>query len=141
MFKLTHFLLPVAILAFAITGCQQASAPAPTPGSGAAAGGQPGAVQATSNAALSITPATISTCDPGVEATVNWDAQAAHETTTSAEVWVGTSPADLKLFAAGASTGQAQTGPWTHPGSYFVLKNKVDGKVLAEAKVGGPVCP
>lgn len=137
MFKPTRFLLPAAMLMLAVTGCQQASAPAPV----AAAGGQSGGVQATSNAALSVVPATIAKCDPGVEATVNWDAQSAHAATNSTEVWVGTSSADLKLFAAGASKGQAQTGPWTHPGTLFVLKNKVDGKVLADARVGGPVCP
>lgn len=137
MLKTTCFLLPAAMLMLFITGCQQASAPVP----GVAAGEPSGAVQATSNAALSITPAIIQKCDPGVEATVNWNAQSAHATTTSTEVWVGSSATQLKLFAAGGSKGQAQTGPWTHPGTYFVLKNKVDGKVLAEAKVGGPICP
>lgn len=89
---------------------------------------------------IDVVPVTIATCDPGVVATVYWDAQAVQATTDATEIWVGTNSADLKLFAAGGSKGQAQTGPWTRPGMYFVLKNKDDGKVLGDVTVGGPNC-
>jgi hypothetical protein len=138
---------PLLILAtslvLAISGCQQAAAPA----AGNPAAAQPGpavgtnAVPASNSSAMNVTPATIATCNPGVVATVHWDAQRVHVTTSNTEVWVGSNPKDLKLFAAGGSQGQAQTGTWTHPGTRFVLKNKDDGKVLGDATVGGPSCP
>ena len=139
--------LPLLILAtalvLAISGCQQAAAPAA--GNSAAAQPAPAigtsAVPASTSFAMSVTPATIATCNPGVVATVHWNAQAAHVTTSNTEVWAGSNPTDLKLFAAGGSQGQAQTGPWTHPGTRFVLKNKDDGKVLGDVTVGGPSCP
>jgi len=143
MSKYPRFLLPAAMLVLALSGCQQASAPAP--GNSSAAQSTPTvnthAVPASTSSAMKVTPATIATCAPGIVATVHWDAQAAHVTTSNTEVWVGSNPTDLKLFAAGGNQGQANTGPWTHPGTHFVLKNKDDGKVLGDVTVGGPSCP
>ncbi len=136
-----HVLIPVAVLALAVTGCQSSNSPASsTPAAGATA---QYAVPATTSPLMSVDPANIAQCDPGVVATVKWNTQVASTDTSvvSNEIWVGASATDLKLFAAGGAQGQAETGPWTHPGSHFVLKNKADGKVLADVTVGGPKCP
>lgn len=127
-----------------------AQLPAESPSSSASnVGAQPAqalkanAVSAAAGAVMgviNIIPVTIATCDPGVVATVYWDAQAAQATTTATEIWVGSNSADLKLFAAGGTKGQVKTGPWTRPGMHFVLKNKEDGKVLGDVTVGGPSC-
>jgi len=143
MSRHSPLLILATFLALAISGCQQAS----TAAADNSVAAQPvqavntHAIPASSSSAMSVTPATIATCEPGVVATVHWNAQAAHVTTSNTEVWVGSKPTDLKLFAAGGSQGQAQTGPWTHPGTHFVLKNKDDGKVLGNVTVGGPSCP
>jgi hypothetical protein len=135
------FFVPAAILIFTIVGCQQEAAPGKVAAAKRAQSSVQGTVSATFNPALTIQPSTIATCDSGVVATVGWDAQAAHVTTTATQIWVGSNATDLKLFTAGGSKGRTQTGPWTHPGSHFVLKNKDDGKVLADVTVGGPKCP
>jgi hypothetical protein len=137
MFKPQRFMIPSAILVLAMTGCQQSSAP----GNTTAAQSAQGAVQATSNSIVSVEPSSIASCDSGVTTTVNWNAQAAHVTTTATQIWVGPNATDLKLFSEGGSNGKTQTGPWTFPGTHFVLKNKTDGKVLADVTVGGPKCP
>ncbi len=139
MTKPLYLLIPAAVLTFALSGCQQSSSPASTTQSAAATTQY--AIPATSSSLMSVDPATIASCDPGVVATVKWNTQSADVSAVSNEIWVGTSAADLKLFAAGGAQGQAETGPWTHPGTHFVLKNKADCKVLAEVTVGGPKCP
>lgn len=143
MIKSLRFLFPAVILVLAISGCQQESAPASSNATEAqlSATAKQDGVPATYSSVLSITPSTVTTCDPGVVATVNWDVQAARVTTSSIEIWVGSDSTNLKLFSAGSGKGQTQTGPWTHPGTHFVLKNKDDGKVLADVTVGGPKCP
>lgn len=142
MYKSRNFFLPAAFLILAVTGCQQGSAPSDVTSahSAQASSGERG-IPATSDPSLSIQPTTITTCGPGIVATVSWDAQAAHVTTAATQVWVASNVTDLKLFTEGGSKGQAETGPWTRSGSRFVLKNKDDGKTLAEATVGGPKCP
>ncbi len=143
MSKHSPFLFLATSLLLAISGCQQES----TAAAGNSTATRPAqtiktsAVPASTRSAMSVTPTTIATCDPGVVATVRWNAQAAHVTTSNTEVWVGSKPMDLKLFTAGGNQGQAQTGTWTHPGTHFVLKNKDDGKVLGDVTIGGPSCP
>lgn len=78
-------------------------------------------------------------CD-GIVATVHWNASKVGANTDSTEIWVGPSDSETKLFSAGGESGDTQTGPWTRPGTHFLLKNKQDGKVLGEAIVGGPAC-
>ena len=73
--------------------------------------------------------------------TVHWNAQAVHSATTATQIWVGANAKDLKLFSEGGGQGMTQTGRWTGPGTHFVLKDKDDGKVLADTTVGGPKCP
>jgi len=128
----------------AVSGCQKTSAPAA--GNSAAqptVAANPNWTPATNSSVISVAPATIATCGPGVVAVVHWDAQNAQDTTASTEVWVGSNPADanLTLFTEGGNQGQSQTGPWTSPGTHFVLKDKSDGKVLGDAVVGGLKCP
>lgn len=139
MTKPPYLLIPAAVLIFALSGCQQSSSPASTTQSAAAATQY--AVPATTSPLMSVEPANVASCDPGVVATVKWHTQSADVSAVSNEIWVGASATDLKLFAAGGAQGQAETGPWTHPGTHFVLKNKADGKVLADVTVGGPKCP
>ena len=139
MTKRFRLLIPVAVLTFALTGCQSSNSPASsTP---AASATTHYAVPATTSPLMSVDPANVAQCDPGVVATVKWNIQSADTSAAMTEVWVGASSTDIKLFAAGGAQGQAETGPWTHPGAHFVLKNKADGKVLADVTVGGPKCP
>lgn len=139
MTKPFRLLIPVAVLILTLTGCQSSNSP--TPSTPAASATTPYAVPATTSPLMSIAPANVAQCDPGVVATVKWDARSADAAATMMEVWVGASSTDIKLFAAGGAQGHAETGPWTHPGTHFVLKNKADGKVLADVTVGGPKCP
>jgi hypothetical protein len=131
----------IAFLASAIlalTACQQESAPpvSAQPSSGTSAQ-QP--IAAKSSPAITVDPAIIKSCDSTV-ATVKWNASKAGANTSSTEIWVGSSDADTKLFSAGGAAGETKTGPWTRPGTYFLLKNTQDGKVLGEAVIGGPAC-
>jgi len=128
----------MAAAALALAACQQQSAPsaAAQPGSSAAT---PQAITAKSSPAISVDPASMKNCDGSV-ATVKWDASKAGVSTDGTEIWTGASDADAKLFSAGGATGQTQTGPWSRPGTRFVLKNKQDGKVLGDAVIGGPEC-
>lgn len=138
MTKRFRLLIPVAVLTFALTGCQSSNTPtSSTPAAGATT---QYAVPATTSPLISVEPANVAQCDPGVVATVKWDIQSADTSAAMTEVWVGASSTDIKLFAAGGAQGQAETGPWTHPGTHFVLKDKDGGKLLGEAIVGGPVC-
>jgi hypothetical protein len=139
MTKPFHLCIPVAVLALALTGCQSSNSP--TSSTPAASSSTHYAVPATTSPLMSVDPANIAQCDPGVVATVKWNTHAAEPSADMVEVWVGASSTELKLFAAGGGQAQAETGPWTHPGSHFVLKNKADGKVLADVTVGGPKCP
>ncbi|BFI96978.1 MAG: hypothetical protein RSP_24880 [Rhodanobacter sp.] len=131
----------IAFLALAmltLAACQQESAP-PVSAQSKNGAGSNQTIAAKSSPAISIDPATMKSCD-GIAATVHWDASKVGTNTDSTEIWVGPSDSDTKLFSAGGATGDTQTGPWTHPGTHFLLKNKQDGKVLGEAIVGGPAC-
>lgn len=118
-----------------LAGCQNQA----NESSGANAAGSP-TIEAKASPGLTVSPGTLSACDPGSETLVQWDANASGSPTDGVELWVGAGQEDAKLFAAGGATGEARTGPWARPGTHFVLKNKNDGKVIAEATVGGPVC-
>ena len=131
----------IAIMASAVlslAACQQESAPPASvqPSSGAATGQ---AAVAKSAPTISIDPATLNNCD-NVVVTVKWDASKSGIATDSTEIWAGPSDTDAKLFSAGGATGETKTGPWSRPGTHFLLKNKQDGKVLGEAVIGGPAC-
>lgn len=131
--------LILASTLLALAGCQKESAPPlPAQSSNGAAASQ--TVATKSSSAISVDPATLQNCD-GTVATVQWDASKAGITTDSIEIWVGPSDTDIKLFSAGGSAGETKTGPWTRPGTHFLLKNKQDGKLLSEAIVGGSSCP
>ena len=121
-----------------LAACQQESSPPLQAENGNSNQGHQ-AVTAKSSPAIVVDPGTLKSCD-GAVASVRWDASKANVTTDSTEIWVGSSDADTKLFSAGGSAGVTKTGPWTHPGTHFVLKNKQDGRVLGEAIVGGPAC-
>lgn len=135
--RLTRIATLVAAL-LALSACQQESSPrGPAPSDKGTVETQ--VIAATSSPAISVGPATMKGCDPLV-ATVKWNVSKAGVSTNSTEIWVGPSITDTKLFVAGGAQGEMQTGSWTLPGMHFVLKNKEDGKVLAEAIVGGPKC-
>lgn len=137
MKKLLQLTLGASFL-LALTACQQESSPAPTSKSVSTA--PTTNIAATTSPLLTIDPATMATCDPAAVADVKWDVRHAKNDVTAVEVWVGANPAKLQLFSAGGANGEAKTGPWTRPGTHFVLKNKADGTLLGEAIVGGPVC-
>lgn len=131
----------IAILALTIsvlTACQQgAEPPAKVQSSSAIA---PQAVMAKSSPAISVEPATMKSCDR-IVATVHWDASKSGTSADETEIWIGSSDTDTKLFSVGGAVGEAKTGPWAGPGMHLLLKNKIDGKVLGEAIIGGPSCP
>lgn len=122
----------------ALSACQQESSPRASASSDKG-GGKVQVIAATSSSVISVDPATMKGCDT-IVATVKWDVSRAGVSTNSTEIWVGSSVTDTKLFGAGGAQGSMQTGSWTLPGMHFVLKNKEDGKVIAEAIVGGPKC-
>lgn len=128
-----------ALLLLVLSACQQESVPAPA--SKSASSTAPVAnIVAKVSPLLTIDPATMAACDPAVVADVKWDVRKSESSVSSVEVWVGSGSAAPQLFAAGGSHGDAKTGPWTRPGTHFVLKDKADGKLLGEAIVGGPTC-
>lgn len=118
----------VALLVLILAGCQQEGMPA-----------SPAPVTTTTSPVLSAEPATLTTCD-AVVASVKWDVQDTDKKVSSTELWVGSSPDDLKLFSSGGSQGEAKTGPWTRPGLNFVLKDAATGRTLGAIVVGGPGC-
>lgn len=133
----THHLMLIAAVALTVAACQNESAPpVSNQGVGTAA---TATVDAKSSPVISVDPATLKSCD-NVVASVKWDATKGGSTADSTEIWTGPSSSDTKLFAAGGATGEAKTGPWSHPGTHFILKDKKDGKVLGEAVIGGPTC-
>ncbi|GLQ95670.1 hypothetical protein [Dyella mobilis] len=138
LLKRALILAPFIVL---LAACQEESAPPLQTSSSAS---QPAAARAStpasSSSVISVTPASLQDCDNGVAATVKWDASKAKVTTNGTEIWVGADDASMQLFSAGGASGEAKTGPWTHPGTHFLLKNKQDGKSLGEAVVGGPAC-
>ncbi|HEV2622840.1 MAG TPA: hypothetical protein VGU65_12220 [Frateuria sp.] len=129
-------MLTAAVLVLA--ACQQESAPPASAQAGSGTSTQQ-TVVAKSDPSISVDPGTMKSCD-SVVATVHWDASKAGANTSSTEIWVGPTDTDAKLFSAGGKAGETETGPWTQPGTHFVLKDKQDGKVLGEAVVGGPSC-
>ena len=137
MKKLLRLALGASFL-LALTACQQESSPTPTSTTVPAA--PPTNIAATTSPLLTIDPATMASCDPAEVADVKWNVRQAKNDVTAVEVWVGANPAKLQLFAAGGANGESKTGPWTRPGTHFVLKNKANGTVLGEAIVGGPSC-
>lgn len=96
-------------------------------------------IAAKSSPAIAVDPATTTSC-VNIVATLKWDTSKAGVHTDSTEIWTGPSGTDTKLFSAGGAAGKIKTGPWTHPGTHFLLKNKHDGKVLGVTVVGGPAC-
>lgn len=141
MSRTVRLALTASIFLLALAGCQQQSSPTASPGTQASTTSKQDEVPATSSSALSVEPATLTTCGNDVVTTVRWNAQAVHAATTATQIWVGPNATDLKLFSEGGAQGEIQTGPWTGPSTHFVLKNKDDGKVLADTTVGGPKCP
>lgn len=132
--------LATGLLITMLAACQEESAPAAKTEASAQQVQAPASIPASSSSVISVIPSAIQSCDKGIEATVSWDAGKAKSTTDNTEIWVGADAASMKLFSAGGATGQTKTGPWTIPGTHFVLKNKRDGSPLGEAVVGGPGC-
>lgn len=79
---------------------------------------------------------TLDSCNPAV-VKVSWDITSLAPRINDVEVFAGDA-----LFAAGGTTGSSDTGPWTQPGTRFVLKSKPDGEELDSLTIGGPAsCP
>jgi hypothetical protein len=132
--------LATGLLVTMLAACQEESAPAAKTDASGQQVQAPTSIPASSSSVISVIPSAIQSCNKGIEATVSWDAGKAKSTTERTEIWVGADAASMKLFSAGGATGQTKTGPWTIPGTHFVLKNKQDGSPLGEAVVGGPGC-
>jgi hypothetical protein len=118
----------IALLALVIAGCQQEGMPAP-----------PEPVTAITSPVLAAEPSTLTTCS-AVVADVKWDVHEAGKKVSGTQLWVGSSPDELKLFSSGGAQGEAKTGPWTRPGLNFVLKDSATGRTLGTIVVGGPGC-
>jgi hypothetical protein len=124
---------------FALAGCQKEQATSPSSSSPLSKGLSTQASAPILSPAISVDPDTVQTCD-GISATIHWDASKSGVGTGSTEVWVSSPNSETKLFAAGGASGNAKTDAWTRPGTEFLLKNKLDGKVIGKAVVGGPAC-
>lgn len=137
LFKRVLLIAPFLVV---LGACQKESAPPLSTDAAPQQAKAPVSIPASSSSVISVTPSNLQNCDKGVEATVDWDAGKAKTITDSTEIWVGADTASMKLFSAGGAKGQTKTGPWTVPGTHFVLKNKQNGNSLGEAVVGGPAC-
>lgn len=89
---------------------------------------------------LSFSPHTLAVCSPASEVTVKWDIRSDFPNVQVIQIYV-TGEASESLFAEGNAWGEAKTGPWVKPGTSFIVKDKVSGKVLSTAAVNGPSCP
>lgn len=118
----------LALIVLVLAGCQQEGMPA-----------SPEPVKTITSPVLSAEPATLTTCS-AIVANVKWNVRETHEKVSNTELWVGSSPDDLKLFSSGGPQGESKTGPWTRPGLNFVLKDSASGRILGEIVVGGPGC-
>ena len=78
-------------------------------------------------------------CDPAAEATVRWDLHGTHSDANTLDVYVDDG-SNVQLFTEGGASGEAKTGPWTRPGTTFILKNKTSNEKLDEVRVSGPIC-
>ncbi|TNY25667.1 hypothetical protein BV497_12335 [Fulvimonas soli] len=90
---------------------------------------------------MRVTPSALRECEvkPGVGVAVQvaWDASRAGVTTTKA--WVQAPGGERKLWTAGGATGSQTTGPWTSPGTTFVLTDGGD-RTLAQATIAAVPC-
>jgi hypothetical protein len=88
---------------------------------------------------INVTPGAMTSCDPAAEATVKWDLHGTHPDANTVDVYVDDG-SNVQLFTEGGASGEAKTGPWTRPGTTFILKNKTGNQKLDEVRVGGPTC-
>ena len=97
----------------------------------------------TANAAgakVQATPCMLSMCPntPGRVVNVQWDSG---NPQVSVEIWVASNvQSPRKLWAVGAATGSAATGPWAGPGSVFEVRQADTQQVLASLTLGGQAC-
>lgn len=143
MIKLLYIVFSLSA-ALALGGCQQESAPsaavAPTSAATSMVSAHGAAMPAAiTNPLFSVEPANMTACDPASTGTLKWDVRNAHSEVKSVAIWVG-SGADQKLFGLSGVNGEAKTGQWVRPGKVFELKDPATNKLLAQIKVGGPVC-
>ncbi|GAB2555994.1 hypothetical protein GCM10027065_28380 [Rhodanobacter koreensis] len=88
---------------------------------------------------INVVPGTMASCDPASEATVKWDLHGTHPDANTVDVYVDDG-INVRLFTEGGASGEAKTGPWTRPGTSFILKNKAGNETLDEVRVSGPTC-
>ncbi len=120
--------------AIAVAGCQAEGIPPPEQSKAPASTSS----HQSNGANFEVQPDAMASCDPAAEAVIRWDASGLPDA-QSLEVWV-VSGGEEKLFAAGGQKGEAKTGPWTRPGTRFVLKNPTTKRALADIVVTGPAC-
>lgn len=143
MHKSLHLVFGLSA-ALALASCQQqpATPAATTSPSGAASTAQINAkpaVATVTSPLFSIDPATMTSCDPAIVATVKWNVLNSDTDVRTVAIWAG-EDSSSKLFSSGGAKGEAETGPWVRPGSQFQLKDQATGKVLGKITVGGPAC-
>lgn len=131
--------IPAIFVVIALAACQHEGVQQPVNSTSAA----PATAPAISAAAddiqrLRLDPATLSSCEPGSEVTVNWDASDLADN-ADLQLWV-LEGGQEKLFAAGGAVGKATTGAWSRPGTSFRLKSANNGAIITEAVVGGSPC-
>ncbi len=79
-----------------------------------------------------VMPSGLRDCEAGSVATVEWDARSADVKTI--KVFVLGDQGET-LFTEQGAVGTARTGPWTKPGTQFVLRDGATGTELARLKV------
>ncbi len=90
---------------------------------------------------LTFEPSSLEKCEPGSEVNVKWNITSENSNITTVQLFVSDGSKEI-LFAEGNAMGEATTGPWARAGNpTFILKEKSNGKVIAEAKIQGPRCP
>lgn len=121
-----------------LAACQQEPA-STSPAASSATSEDSGKTAIGSAGLINVTPGTMTSCDPAAEATVKWNLHGTHPDANTIDVYVDDG-SNVQLFTEGGTSGEAKTGPWTRPGTTFILKNKTGNQKLDEVRVGGPTC-
>lgn len=90
---------------------------------------------------LTFVPSSLETCEKASEVVVKWDVRNAYPDVKAVQIFV-VDGASETVFGVGGAEGETKTGSWVRPGiPRFVIKDKINGKVLGEGVVNGPKCP
>lgn len=134
MNKFRLILLPLALGLAACGPAPSDSATPAAPASAATEAPQAPQVQVAPTTMIHAEPAALPDCKPAA-VTLKWDTRKDQPDAKTVKIYTDSG----KLFAHMGGTGSIETGPWTKPGSVFILKNGDDAE-LERLTIGGPVC-